>query len=245
MKSIETSKIHAAEIRIGAEFTKHFNRPHLTLGVSEEIRSRVFETDASAYFRTSYTTVNFGWHPIDPLKLETGYTLRLFGNKDWSDPNEFLRHRVFFSVVGQWRIGHWKLSLRERLDVNMRTDSVNTNEKNATDLRLRHRLQVDYTFPNKPVKLFASCELKNTLIAPTDYINAAAGANTYGQYLSDVRARFGVRWRLTKRSSLDFIYRFDYGYERDINITKAAQKVELTHVYEFAHILSIIYNFDW
>ena len=245
MKSVETAKIHAVELRVGADFTKHFDRPHITLNISEEIRSRLFETGTSAYFSRSYTTVQFGWHPIDYLKLETGYTLRLYGNKGWSDPNEFLRHRVFFALIGQVRLGQWKLSLRERLDVNMRTDSVNTDEKNKTDLRLRHRFQVDYTFFNKPVKLFASCELKNTLIAPTDYLNAAAGSDMYSQYLSDVRARFGVRWRITKRSSMDFIYRFDYAYNRDINITKVGKKVELTNAYEYAHILSICYNFDW
>ena len=137
LKSEETQKVHAAEIRVGAEFTKHFDRPHLTLGVSEEIRSRVYETNNSAYFRRSYTTVQFGWHPIDPLKVETGYTLRLFGDKGWTAPKEFLRHRVYACVIGQLRLGQWKLSLRERLDVNMRADSVNVNEKSAVDLRLR------------------------------------------------------------------------------------------------------------
>ena len=245
LKSETTTKTHAFELRFGADFTKHFNRPHLSLSLAEEIRSRLYETNNSPYFSSSYTTVQLTWHPIDYLKLETGYTLRLLGDKGWTDPNEFLRHRVLFAVVGQVRLGQWKLSLRERLDVNMRTDSVNANEKNATDLRLRHRLQVDYTFRAKPVKLYASCELKNTLIAPTTYLNSVVGAGTYSQYLSDVRARLGVRWRLTKRSSLDFIYRFDYAYNRDINLTKAKQNIELTHAYEYAHILSIIYNFDW
>jgi len=244
LKSETTTNTHAFEMRAGAEFTKHFNRPKLSLGISEEIRARLFETNATPYFSRSYTTVQLTWHPIDYLKLETGYTLRLLGNKGWTDPNEFFRHRALFALVGQLRLGQWKLSLRERLDIDIRTDSVNLNEKNATDLKLRHRLQVDYTLRSKPLKLFASCELKNTLIAPTEYLNTVAGTS-YAQYISNVRAKFGVRWRVTKRSAMDFVYRFDYGYNRDINITKSKQNIKLTHEHEYTHILSILYNFDW
>ena len=250
IKSSETLKTHAVEIRVGADFVKHFDRQNLTLALSEQVRSRVYETDASPYFHVSYTTLALNWHPIPYLKIGAGYTMRLFGDKGWSDPNEFIRHRPFVSLVGQYKVGQWKFSLREKLDINCRADSVNTNEKPAVALMLRHKLQAEYSFFAKPVKLYANCELKHTLNQPTEYINTAY-ANTYGetrhfgQYLCNVRAYLGVRWRIDKLNSLDFAYRFNYGYERDVNITRAKANVELTHEYEFTHALVITYKLDW
>lgn len=250
IKSSETEKTHAVEMRIGAAFTKHFDHPKLSLGIFEQVRSRVYETDMNPYFHVSYTTLELNWHPIPYLKVGGGYTLRLFGNKGWSDPNEFLRHRAFITLTGQYKVGQWKFSLREKLDVNCRTDSVNTNEKPKTSLILRHKLQAEYTFFSKPIKLYANCELKHTLNQPLEYINSAY-ANSYGetghfgQYLCNVRAYLGVRWRIDKLNSLDFAYRFNYGYDRDVNITRSKANVELTHSYEYTHAIVITYRLDW
>ncbi len=245
IKSADTTRTNAVEIRVGAEFHKHFNRANLTLSLSEQIRSRVYETDADAYFRRSYTTLQLMWAPVPYIKIGTGYTLRLFGDKGWSDPNEFLRHRPFVVVIGQYKVGQWKLSLREKLDINCRTDSINTDEKPLVDLTLRHRLQVEYGFFSKPIKLYANTELKNTLNRPTEYLNAADASGNFGQYLCNVRAYLGIRWRIDKLNSLDFAYRFDYSYERDINITRNKGKIELTHMYGYTHALVLTYKLDW
>ena len=245
IKSDDTIRTTGVDIRVEAEFTKHFERQHLTLGIGEEICARVYETNGSAYFHRSYTSVSLAWEPIPYLKLGTGYTLRLFGNKGWTDPNEFLRHRVTFSVQGQVKLGRVKLSLRERLDINCRTDSVNPLEKSATDLRLRHRIHADYTLRAKPIKLYANCELQHTLNTPVEYLNTVAGTDAYGQYIHKVRTDIGVRWRLNKRNALSFGYVFDYRYERDVNITHKKQNIELTHNYDYVHALVVRYEFDW
>lgn len=245
MKSEDTLRTNAVEIRVGAEFNKHFNRQNLTLSFSEQIRSRVYETNNTPYFRHSYTTVQLTWTPIPYLKIGAGYTLRLYGDKGWSDPNEFLRHRPFVVLTGQYKTGQWKFSLREKLDINCRTDSVNPDEKPKVDLTLRHRLHAEYAFFGKPVKVYANCELKNTLNRPTEYINKADGTERFGQYLCNVRAYAGVRWRINKMNALDFAYRFDYSYERDINITHNKANVELTHQYGYTHALVLTYELDW
>ena len=250
MKSTEDLKIHAVELRVGADFVKHFDHQNLTLSISEQVRSRLYETDAKPYFHASYTTVALNWHPIPYLKVGAGYTMRLFGDKGWSDPNEFIRHRPFITLTGQYKVGQWKFSLREKLDINCRTDSVNTSEKPKVALNLRHKLQAEYTFFAKPIKLYANCELKHTLNQPTEYINTAY-VNSYGetghfgQYVCNVRAYFGVRWRIDKLNSLDFAYRFNYGYDRDVNITHTKANVELTNQYEYTHALVITYKLDW
>ena len=63
VKEDTSDTIHFVETRVSAEFTKEF-RHGLSLGLEEEIRARVFETDQKAYFRGSYTTLHFGYEPI-------------------------------------------------------------------------------------------------------------------------------------------------------------------------------------
>ena len=65
------------------------------------------------------------------------------------------------------------------------------------------------------------------------------------QFISDVRTQAGVKWRVSKLSSLDFFYRFSYGYDRDINITKKSGKIELTQETLYMHSVGITYNLDW
>lgn len=269
LKSDSSRHIHNVELRMKAEFNKTWKGKY-SLGINEEIRTilggnytmeetayeagKIVNTTPSytgkvpASFSKSYTTISFSYNPIDYFALGGGYTLKLYGDKGWDDPNEFIRHRVFFYLTPQIKINQWKLSLRERLDIDMRTDSVNPNEKKNTELSLRSRLRVDYTMPNKPLRFHLMTEIFNTLNVPVDYLNTyAVGQNIrhYGQYVSYVRPEFGVRWRLDRTNYLHFYYQFAYHYERDINITKKAANVELVHKSTYKHIIGITYEFGW
>ena len=122
-----------AELRLSAAYSHAFNYG-LGLSLEEEIRARLGGTSSAAFTR-SHTSLALDYEPIPYLNIALGYTLKLYGNKDWSDPNEFLRHRVFLNLTGQVKINRWKLSLRERLLMDCRTDSVNPNEKNAIACR--------------------------------------------------------------------------------------------------------------
>ena len=239
------------QLRLGAEFTKKWNNG-LRLSVSEELRFGLYdqksgmtakgESADSIYapsFDRSHTTLSLAYAPIKYFKIDGGYTLRLLGNKKWSDPNEFLRHRVFFGVSGIYSTQLVKLSLRERFVCDMRTDSVNLEEKNAYNWFLRSRLGAEFTVPGKPVKPYCWAELENTLNVP-EYQRKNGQ-----QFISHVRAQAGVKWRLTKRSSMDFYYRFQYGYDRDINITKAKGYIQLTEEKSYLHALGVVYCFDW
>lgn len=253
LKSEATSETHSAEMRVNAGFTKKFKSSGVFINFNEEIRSRLYEStdgtlaNPAAYFRVSYTTVDLSYRPLPYLKVGAAYTLKLFGNKQMIDSRgdlNGLRHRVNIHANGSYETGQWKFSLRERLDINIRHDSVNVYEQPKTELRLKHRLGALYSIPAQPVKVYTWCELVNTLNASTEYLNQQTGGN-YGQYLSDVRAQLGVRWRLNRENTLDFAYRFSYGYDRDLNVTKNKQLIELTHEKSFMHVLSIAYEFEW
>ena len=120
-----------------------------------------------------------------------------------------------------------------------RTDSVNPLEKNSINWQLRSKAGVEFLIPGKPVKPYLWCEVINTLNAP-EYQQKDSH-----QFVSQVRTQVGVKWRLTKLSSLDFYYRFTYGYERDINITKKKQLIQLTEETLFQHAIGVTYTLDW
>lgn len=234
----------AAQLRFGAEFNKKW-RNGLRLGVSEDLRFDLYNSAVGPHFRKSYTTLDFGYKPIDYLKLDVGYTLRIIGaDSTWSatkkaDPSEWIRHRLFFSATGSYTFQYAKIYLRERVQLDMRTDSVNLLEKNRYNVLLRSKIGTEFIVPGKPVKPYLWLELINTLNAP-EYQQKDGR-----QFITDIRTQAGVKWRLTKLSSLDFYYRFTYGYDRDINITKNKGKIQLTEEKCFMHSIGIFYNLDW
>lgn len=245
------------ETRIGADFTKKW-KCGVSLSLSEDLRFGLYDhevgttaksiavdTTYAPYMSKSYTTLSVAYAPIPYLKIDAGYTLRLLGNKGWSDPKEFLRHRVFFSLQGAYKTQYYKLYLRERALLDMRTDSVNTDEKNKNNWLLRSRLGIDCYVPGKPVTPFAWVELENTLNAP-EYQQKNGH-----QYISTVRAQVGVKWRVSRLSTLHFYYRFTYGYDRDINVNKKyytdnkSLKVRLDEETLYKHAIGVSYNLDW
>ena len=201
-------------------------------------KSESADSTLGAAFNRSYTTLSLAYaHPqFSYVKVDAGYTLRLYGRKGWSDANEFLRHRVFFGLTGTYKTDLAKIYLRERIVCDMRTDSVNLLEKNKNNWLLRSRVGTEFSVPGKPVKPYLWVELENTLNAP-EYQQKNGH-----QFISHVRTQAGVKWRLTKLSSLDFYYRFQYGYDRNINITKNKGYIQLTEETSFLHAIGITYH---
>ena len=241
----------SVEIRVGADFSKKWKNG-LSLSLSEDVRVGLYDklsgvnakdefvdTVNGPAFNKSYTTVALAYSPIKYLKFDVGYTLRLLGGKDWSDYNEYLRHRTHIGLTGIYDTHYVKLSLRERLLCDIRTDSVNLLEKQQYEWLLRSRLAAEFYVPGKPVKPYAWIELENTLNA-TEYQQKNGH-----QYISQVRTQAGVKWRLSRRSSLDFYYRFQYGYNRDVNITKRKGYIQLTEETSYLHAIGVTYNLDW
>lgn len=241
----------SVEIRVGADFSKKWKNG-LSLSLSEDVRVGLYDklsgvnakdefvdTVNGPAFNKSYTTVALAYSPIKYLKFDVGYTLRLLGGKDWSDYNEYLRHRLHIGLTGIYDTHYVKLSLRERLLCDIRTDSVNLLEKQQYEWLLRSRLAAEFYVPGKPLKPYAWIELENTLNA-TEYQQKEGH-----QYISQVRTQAGVKWRLSRRSSLDFYYRFQYGYNRDINITKRKGYIQLTEETSYLHAIGVTYNLDW
>lgn len=267
LKSTEEQTQHLVELRQNFSFSYDLKK-NFDLSLSEEIRSSVYDnmSDPTAYFSKSYTTVELGYKPLNiqslnsgytyGLKFFLGYTLRFLATKDLSDPNKCLQHRPYVSAVGSVNFGKLKLSLRERYQVDIRCDSVSVidkynpsilvYEKNPYMMELRSRLRLDYSIPGKPVKPYTYIELTNTLNEPSCPWLDAEGKPLYGgQYLSSVRVGAGVKWRIDSHNALELQYLFACMKERDVNITKAAQNVEITNTTAFRHSITVAYDLGY
>ncbi len=237
------------QTRIGATFTKDLT-PNLSVYAEEEIRITAFEKNLSAdslasplcYLNRLYTTVGLDYEPIPYLELGTGYTLKVYAQKGWKDADEVLRHRVFASVSGKYQYGNWRFSLRERLVVDMRTDSVNLLEKPLTELQLRHRFHVAYANKFLRWKPYMNVTLINSLNQPSFVIE---GQRLGGQYLQSVRLMVGTKYNFTRNSALNIFYRFDTSWDNDFNITRKRGDLEYIRGVGFTHVIGIFYEFDW
>ncbi len=241
------------ELRVGATFTKTF-RYGLSLSLEEEIRMVLYDYNLTSrvpaspttYFNRSYTTIGLDYEPIEYLQIGAGYTFKLYGQKGWNDPREFMRHRLSVAVTGQYKYNDWKFSLRERLVTDFRLDSVNLVEQPKADMQLRHRLHIGYNPKYRPYRPYLNLELINTLNQPTcPYLNEQGVPYYGGQYLSDIRTQIGFKYRINKRNTLNFYYRFDASWNNDYNITKKNKDVEIVHETTYTHIVGLFYEFDW
>jgi hypothetical protein len=221
--SEQTSHNETPEAHIFATFVKSFKHG-LSLTLEEEIRS--------APSHRAHTTIALGYAPIEYFNIYAGYTVKLYGDQGWTDPNKYIRHRANVLFTGQVKLGQWNLSLREGVMLDARADEIDTREKNVVDFTLRSRLQAVYSIPKTPLSIVGKFEILNTLNAPVEYINTITSSTDYGQYISELRPELGLQWKIDKKNTLSLAYRYNYIYGRDLNILDSGD-MELSHKYIF------------
>lgn len=235
------------EAHFFATFVKSFDHG-LSLTIEEELRS--------APTNRAHTTIALGYTPIPYLNIYAGYTLKLYSNQGWSDPNKFLQHRANVLVTAQVKLGQWSLSLREGVMLDARAGKVDKRVKNQVDYTLRSRLQAVYSIPETPLGIVGKFEVLNTLNAPVAYINSLsnnqypianseASTSKYGQYISELRPEAGLQWKINKQQSLTLTYRYNYLYDRGISINDTTGDITLTNKYTTKHLILLAYKFGW
>ena len=233
------------EAHFFATFVKSFDHG-LSLTFEEEIRS--------APTNRAHTTIALGYTPIPYLNIYAGYTLKLYGNQGWTDPNKYLQHRANVLVTGQVKLGQWNLSLREGVMLDARAGEVDKHVKNQVDFTLRSRLQAVYSIPKTPLGIVGKFEVLNTLNAPVAYLNSIANSQSpianrqspsYGQYISELRPEAGMQWKIDKQNSLTLTYRYNYLYDRGLSINDTTGDITLTNKYTTKHLILLAYKFGW
>ena len=234
----DTQRTDEFRMRFGIDVKKRLARG-LDLSLNEEFRVEdnmkkvdrlntqiALSYKVNRYFRVKANYVLMAMY--DTKRDDTG----AITDRDWS-----LRHRFALDLVATYPVGHWRFSLRERIQTTIRTDSIDSREKVSPAWCLRHRLQVQYEPPYKPIKPYAYVELRNTL-----NVQDVVGEN----YLSRVRVGLGLEYILNARSSLDFYYMFDYAKDYDVGFTrnKGLLKEFITEL-GYYHTLGVQYNFKF
>ena len=174
-----------------------------------------------ANFDKIISSVGFGYKPWKFLKLEAQYgfvnerTSKTDNDTGFKTIDWQIRHRLNFDVTGSVRLGAVKLSLRERVRVQFRADSVNKYEHPNPEITLRSRLKGAVDLRNGRWEPYAFAEVYTTLNAPAAVVNYLNSPLKYSNYINRVRLGLGTEMKLSNSSKLDFYYmvHFNRPYE--------------------------------
>lgn len=187
------------------------------------------------------SSLGLGYKPLPYLRLGAEYA---FVNDRDIEDGWGIRHRLNLDVAGMYRAGRVKLSLRERVRLRFRSDSVNRFEKPDPFVTLRSRLKAAYDIRHSRWEPYAYVELYTTLNAPAPVGNFKTDAFSHDNYLSRVRVALGTEYKINRRNRLDIYYmiHFDREYRARYRANKGDMK-EWSLMKQCNHVFGIDYNF--
>ena len=174
-----------------------------------------------ANFDKVVSSVGFGYKPWKVLKFEAQYgfvnerTSKTDNDTGFKTIDWQIRHRLNADITGSVRLGNVKLSLRERVRVQFRGDSVNKYEHVNPEITLRSRLKGALKLRNDRWEPYAFAEVYTTLNAVGAVGNYLRDPIHYSNYINRVRVGLGTEMKLSNSSKLDFYYmvHFNRSYE--------------------------------
>ena len=212
---VETSESDV-QLRVGAGLEIPIGRKW-EFAWSEQVRLH----NNLANFDKVVSSVGFGYKPWKFLKLEAQYgfvnerTSKTDNDTGYKTIDWQIRHRLNFDATGSVRLGNVKLSLRERVRVQFRGDSVNKYERPNPEITLRSRLKGAVDLRNGRWEPYAFAEVYTTLNAVGVVNNYLREPIRYANYINRVRLGLGTEMKLSNSSKLDFYYmvHFNRSYE--------------------------------
>ena len=130
------------------------------------------------------------------------------------------RHQVNVDVTGSYKVGRVKLSLRERVRFNFRTDPVNKYEHPDPAISLRSRLKAAYDIRQCRWEPYAYVEIYNTLNAVDAVPNYKQYHQAFKQYISRIRFSVGTEFKISNYHRLDIYYRFHMNQSYNVDYKK-------------------------
>ncbi len=219
-KTTETT----VQVRLDFTYTHRFKHG-MALSLFEDLRLDLAPFATRTLFDMSLTSITFEYSPIQYLKVDAGYMLKIYGAHSeaaweihWNDPSSYVRHRVYTGITGNYSYEGWQFSLRERLLLDMRFDDYDLRTTAKYALTMRHHLKMQYNFKSKGVSPYIWTEIANTLNA-----NEYCQKNGH-QYVERIRNCAGVKWKIPtsdkNKGTLNFFYRYDWGYFRSAKFSE-------------------------
>lgn len=219
----------------------------LDITLSEELRA---STSAPYVFDRTKTTLDITYSPFKRFDIiaEYSYVGRLKSSAFKS------QHRGSAGLAYTFKMGDFRLQLRELVQCNYSRDSVNVKEKANPALYLRSRVKLSYKMQRVAVTPYVAFELYNSLNAPyvdtgdenttKDYQKACAAANVrvmpFQNYINRYRASAGVKYDFNAHTALRAYYLFDDMIEWDVNYGHNSGKINrIVHETTFRHTVAL------
>lgn len=163
------------------------------------------------------------------------------------------RHRFYGDVMGSYRTGAWKFSLKERLQLTHR-EVGNPYQNTPNSLTLKSRLKVSYD-ATPSLTPYAFVEARTVFTDPACSAVWNASGQTYSNYeflgykdtyFNRLRGSVGLEWALNKTHGFDFYVLTDYCRDKDIDTNKEGTKLKsLTYDRKLNVALGIGYTFSF
>lgn len=219
---------------------------NLSLEWSEQVRMHNNVSDVDKIL----SSVGVNYKVLPWLKVGASYSLVNVRDEDFNaalGANEVdwkMRHLVNVDVTGSYKVGRVKLSLRERVRFNFRTDSVNKYERPDPFITLRSRLKAAYDIRQCRWEPYAYVELYTTLNAVDAVPNFKQYNVAYKQYMNRLRFAVGTEFKINNYHRLDIYYRFhmNQSYDARYKANKGELK-EWRHEKQNCHVFGIDYKF--
>ena len=186
--------------------------------------------------------MGFSYKPIPYFRVGASYSF--VNEKNLTDGDWDMRHRANLDLVGMYRLGRVKLSLRERVRVQFRGDSINKYEHANPMLSLRSRFKVAYDVFQSRWEPYAFVELYNTLNAPAPVANYKTDPLRCKNYISRVRVAVGAEYKINMSNRIDVYYmlHFNRGYDARYK-ANAGDIKEWSLTKTCAHVFCLDYKF--
>lgn len=175
--------------------------------------------------------VGIKYSPVNHLDIGCGYYF--IAHYD-SGKNFKPRHRVYADVIGSYKFGEWKLSLRERVQLTHKSYDFNTFQQTPNLVELKSRLKLAYKGFAR-IEPYAYAELLNCFNGPSfsaDYNETTGKYSNYvflgykDVYVNSVRTALGLEWNIDRRNSIDFRMLADFGRDKNIDTNAEGTKLK-------------------
>jgi len=161
--------------------------------------------------------------------FKTALTYTAIDKYSVSDQAWDWRHRLAFDLIGMYKVGDFKFSLRERLQGTYKVADVNEYQRPQTKLDLRSRLKVSYDIPHSHLNPYAAIEARlflNGAKWSSESMTSNYASATYSghndMYINRFRTEGGLEWKITKQHALDFYCLYDYLTDLNIDSKKSS-----------------------
>jgi hypothetical protein len=211
----------------------------LALSLSEEYKMR----DNFSNTDKLETTLDLSWKPLEFLKGGISYC-RIDYNHPANNnhPTEYweLRHRYIVYVAGDYDLGRFNVSLREKFQQTNRVGVVADENKSNPSNVLRSKIEVDYNIKKSPLTPYAGVEVFYAFNEPDGVQNPASTA-----MVTEIRNSIGVEYAINKRLALDAGYLFCMEKGWDDDVTDANGIKVGGYVSAFTNVLTLGLNYSF